>query len=297
MSLRRVGFIGLGLMGKPMASNLVRAGFDVSVLSRSKGPIDELVALGAVAASDVGELCERSDAVITMLPTPSVTREVVLSSQGVLAALSPGSLFIDMGTEDPGLAREIWKVAQERGVGALDAPVSGGDVGAISGELSIMVGGDQDVFEKARPILEAMGSSIGLVGGPGSGQVVKSVNQIMVAGILATVAEGLALLETADVDVDAAIGALMAGRAGSRILEAKAKQMLENRFDPGFRVELHLKDLRIVDKFARDSAVALPFTALVTAFLEALSFSGGEALDHSAIIQVIRSLGRINLTH
>lgn len=289
-----VGVIGLGLMGKPMAMNLVRAGFEVLVASRSDGPVEELVTHGASSLHPT-EIARRADVVITVLPTPTVTREVLLGEDGVIASMRPGAIVIDMGTETPDLAREIHVLAGERGILALDAPVSGGDIGARAGTLSIMVGGEQPVFEAALPVLRALGSSVRLVGGPGSGQCVKAVNQILVAGALATVSEGMALLERSGVDVDEAIAALSGGRAGSAILTAKASQMLNREYAPGFKVELHLKDLGIVAEFARKAGVALPFTALAQQMLLSVEASGGGSLDHSAMVEAIRALSRLDV--
>lgn len=291
----RVGFIGLGLMGKPMAKNLLAAGNRLMVASRSQGPVEELVQAGASAASGLAELAGFAEAVITMLPTPAVTRRVVLE-EGLLGAMRPGALFVDMGTETPELAREIHARAEELGIDALDAPVSGGDTGAIAGTLSIMAGGGDRAFSRAAPLLGAMGTSVRHVGGPGAGQAVKAVNQVMVAGILATLAEGLTLLERAEVDIPEALAALAGGRAGSTLLEVKAAQMLQRKYQPGFRVELHLKDLGIVDEFARSSGVSLPFTALATQMLRAVEASGGAMLDHCAIIEAVRGLSRLEVS-
>ncbi len=293
--MTKVGFIGLGLMGKPMAKNLLAAGFDLLVTSRSEPPILEVVELGAQRAPNLRSLAESCEFVVTMLPTPKVTNEVVLGSNGMLGSMTKGTVFIDMGTEDPALALEIYHKARTLGVCALDAPVSGGDVGAIAGTLSIMAGGDKEVFDRALPLFEALGSKISLVGGAGSGQVVKAVNQVMVAGILATIAEGLTLLEGTDVDRNEAIGALMAGRAGSNLLQAKSEQMLERRYDPGFKVDLHLKDLGIVEEFARANQVVLPVTQLAKSYLQAISFSGGGDLDHCALIEAVRGASSLHL--
>ena len=291
----RVGFIGLGLMGKPMAKNLLAAGNHLMVASRSRGPVDELVAAGASAATGLAELAGFAEAVITMLPTPAVTSEVLLE-QGLLESMRPGALLVDMGTETPELAKRIHARAEGLGIEALDAPVSGGDTGAIAGTLSIMAGGSESAFRRAAPLFRAMGTSIRHVGGAGAGQAVKAVNQVMVAGILATVAEGLALLERAEVDVPEALAALAGGRAGSTLLEVKAAQMLEHRYQPGFRVELHLKDLGIVEDFARSVGVSLPFTALATQMLRAVEASGGAMLDHCAIIEAVRGLSRLEVS-
>jgi 2-hydroxy-3-oxopropionate reductase len=293
--LTKVGLIGLGLMGKPMAKNLLKAGFDLTVMSRSEGPVIELETLGAKRAESYSSLGAVSEFVVTMLPTPAVTKEVVLGPGGVLGGMKPNSILIDMGTEDPALAREIYERAKEIGVSALDAPVSGGDVGAIAGTLSIMVGGDRDVFKRSASVLGAMGTNISYVGGAGSGQAVKAVNQVMVAGILATIAEGLTLLERSSVDTEAALEALMAGRAGSNLLKAKARQILDQSYAPGFKVDLHLKDLGIVEAYARENSVVMPFTQLAKSYLEAVSYSGGGELDHCALVEVVRGLGGLSL--
>lgn len=282
-------------MGKPMAINLIKAGFDVCVASRSQGPIDELKLLGAKTAQSVELLCLDSDVIITMLPTPEITRVVVLGDQGVIASMQKGTLFIDMGTESPQLAIDIDHTARKQGIHALDAPVSGGDVGAKNATLSIMVGGDPDAYERALPILKKLGSTIVRVGGVGAGQSVKAVNQIMVAGILATISEGLALLESSDVDISHALEALSSGRAGSALLSAKATQMLNRDYRPGFKVTLHLKDLNIVAEFARSRGIALPITALATQMLIAVEASGGGDLDHASIIEVTRNSSKLSL--
>lgn len=295
MEKETIGFVGLGLMGKPMAINLLKANYEVIANSRSIAPIDEVVALGAKRASSNDALATESTVVITMLPTPDVTRTVVLGAEGLLSKMTAGSLFIDMGTESPSLAQEIAKAAGKVGVEALDAPVSGGDIGAINGTLSIMVGGETRAFERAKEIFSVLGSSALHLGGPGSGQIVKASNQIMVAGILASISEGLALIEGCGIDMDQAIRALSGGRAGSALLSAKANQMLERSYAPGFKVDLHLKDLGIVAEYARQRGIAIPVTSLATQLLIAVEASGGGDLDHSAIIEAIRGLGHIDL--
>ena len=295
-AVKRIGFIGLGLMGKPMAKNLVRSGFEVTVASRSAAPVADLCKFGAIEAASLAELAQWSDAVITMLPTPTVTDQVVLRPGGVLESMREGSLLIDMGTETPALARKIYQRGYERGVMALDAPVSGGDTGEGASTLSVMCGGEADAFTLAQPIFKALASSVRLVGGPGSGQAVKAVNQVMVAGILATIAEGLALLEQSEVDMDQALAALGGGRAASTLLEIKAGAMLNRSYAPGFKVELHLKDLDIVAEIARSIGVALPVTALVRQLLVAVEASGGSQLDHSAVIEAIRGLSLLELS-
>jgi 2-hydroxy-3-oxopropionate reductase len=290
-----IGFIGLGQMGLPMAINLVKGGHTVRVISRSRPPVDEALRHGALEARDFAELGGSSEVVILMLPTPSVTEAVALGPQGVIEAMGRGTTLVDMGTESPGLAHRLHQAGQPREIDVLDAPVSGGDVGAREGTLSIMVGGDAKVFERIRPAFEAMGREINLVGGVGAGQSVKAVNQVLVGGALATVAEALVLLERADVDIESALRALGGGRGGSAILTAKAAQMLERQYQPGFRVELHTKDLEIVREFARSLGVSIPLTAYVLECFRSVENSGGASLDHSAIIEVARGLQSLGL--
>lgn len=290
-----VGFIGLGQMGLPMAINLLKEGHTVRVISRSRPPIEEALRHGAVEAEDIAALGGLSEVVILMLPTPTVTESIALGSHGVIEAMKTDAVLIDMGTESPELAQRLYAAGQLRGVEVLDAPVSGGDVGARERTLSIMVGGDDAVFERVRPVFEAMGREINLVGGVGAGQSVKAVNQVLVGGALATVAEALSLLERANVDIESALRALGGGRGGSAILSAKASQMLMRQYQPGFRVELHTKDLEIVREFARSLGVAIPLTAFVLECFRAIENSGGASLDHSAIIEVARGLQSLAL--
>ena len=290
----KVGFIGLGLMGAPMAENLLAAGFDVHVISRSRGPIERLVGKGAVHSTTYQELADEARFVVTMLPTPSSTREVLFGTEGMIEALSPQAILVDMATEEPTLSLEIYKEAQRRGVAALDAHVSGGDVGAIAGKLSIMVGGDREAFDAARELFAPMGTPRYL-GGAGSGSKVKAANQVIIAGTLAALSEALLLLDDS-VSIHDALAALGGGRAGSALLEAKGLSMIEGKFEPGFKVDLHLKDLKIALDYAKEKGVSAPVTALATQLLTAVSLSGGGDLDHSAIIQAIRGLAKLSLS-
>ncbi len=289
----KVGFVGLGLMGAPMAENLLSAGFDVHVISRSRGPIDRLVTKGAVHATSYRELAEGAKFIVTMLPTPKSTREVLFEPDGLIAQLDPETILIDMATEDPSLSLEIYNIAKGNQIAALDAPVSGGDVGAIAGKLSIMVGGDREAFDRAQGLFAPMGTPRYL-GGAGSGSKVKAANQVIVAGTLAALSEALLLLDDSVSTVDA-LAALGGGRAGSALLEAKGASMIEGRFEPGFKVDLHLKDLKIALDYAKEKGVSAPVTALATQLLTAVSLSGGGDLDHSAIIQAIRGLAKLQL--
>ncbi len=291
----KVGFIGLGLMGAPMAENLLAAGFNVYVISRSRGPIERLVAKGATEATSYRELGDGAQFVVTMLPTPASTREVLFGSDGLIGALTEETILIDMATEDPSLSVEIYQEAQKWGVKALDAPVSGGDVGAIAGKLSIMVGGDRDAFDASKDLFSPMGTPRYL-GGAGSGSKVKAANQVIIAGTLAALSEALLLLDDDSVSTSEALAALGGGRAGSALLEAKGASMIEGTFEPGFKVDLHLKDLKIALDYAKEKGVSAPVTALATQLLTAVSLSGGGDLDHSAIIQAIRGLTQLRLS-
>jgi 2-hydroxy-3-oxopropionate reductase len=286
MTESKVGFVGLGIMGKPMARNLMEAGHELVVFNRSREPADELAADGARAAGTPREVAEGSGVVITMLPDSPQVREVVCGEDGVLAGAGEGTLVIDMSTISPLVTRELAEAGDERGVGMLDAPVSGGEPGAISGELSIMVGGSSEDFARAEPLFQAMGSAIH-VGPAGTGQVVKACNQIVVALTIEAVSEALVLGSKAGVDPAKVIEALSGGLAGSKVMEAKASSFLEHDFDPGFRVELHHKDLGIALAAAREYGVPLPVTALVDQMLQNLQVAGRGDRDHSALLTVL----------
>lgn len=286
----RVGFVGLGIMGKPMALNLVRAGFDVTAWSRSPGPVDEVVAAGAGRATGLGDLAAGRDVVITMIPDSPDVDAVVLGPDGILAHADAGTLIVDMSTIEPATARRVAEAAAARGCAALDAPVSGGDVGAREGTLSIMVGGEAADVERARPVLEALGTTIEHVGPAGAGQTVKAANQLVISGTLAVLAESVVLLEACGVDPAAALRVLGGGMAQSRILERKGPQMVERRFDPGFRVDLHLKDMGIVLATARERGVSVPVAGLVTQLLASLQATGRGTLDHSALVLLAEEL-------
>jgi 2-hydroxy-3-oxopropionate reductase len=288
----KIGFIGLGIMGKPMARNLMEAGYELTVYNRSRGKVDELAEEGAKAAGSPREVAEQSDVVITMLPDSPEVREIVAGEDGVFEGIKEGSLLIDMSTISPVVTEELAAEAGKKGVGMLDAPVSGGETGAIDGTLSIMVGGSEEDFERARPIFDVLGQTVVRVGEAGAGQVVKACNQIVVALVIEAVSEALVLGSKAGVDPEKIIEVLSGGLAGSKVMEAKKSFFLEHDFEPGFRVELHHKDLGIALAAGREYGVALPVTALVSQMLEALKAKGSGDRDHSAILTLIEDLAQ-----
>lgn len=287
-----VAYLGLGTMGSPMACNLVRAGFDVVGHNRTPAKAAALLAAGGRSAATVAEAVAGADVAITNLSDSPDVREVVLGDGGVLAHLAPGALLIDNSTILPAVARELAAAGAARGVDVLDAPVSGGEQGAVDGTLSIMVGGEAAALERARPVLAAMGTTIVHTGPSGSGQLVKAANQLVIAGTIQALAEALVLLEAAGVDRTAAVQALGGGMAASRILERKAPMMLAGEFPATFRAELHAKDLAIVEGTARDLGVPTPLGDLVAAAMHELVAQGHGDLDHSALYLLVERAGR-----
>jgi 2-hydroxy-3-oxopropionate reductase len=283
----KVGFVGLGIMGRPMARNLVRAGYDLVVYNRSRGKVEELVTEGAEAAESPRETAESSDIVFTMLPGPPEVREVVAGENGLLRGAREGSLLVDMSTSTPILARELALAACEQGVGMLDAPVSGGDVGAIEGTLSIMVGGEEKDFERAKPLVEVMGKTVLHVGEAGAGQTVKACNQIVVALTIEAVSEALVLGSKAGVDPAKVIEVLSGGLAGISVMDVKAEKFLSHDFEPGGKVESHHKDLGIALEAGREHGVPLPVTAIVDGMFGALIAKGRSRWDHSSLLTLI----------
>ena len=279
----RVGFIGLGIMGKPMGRHLLAAGFPLTVHSRSPGPVEELVAEGAARVDGPAGVAVASDVVITMLPDTSDVEQVLLGDGGVVEGAASGSLVIDMSTIDPGPTRRIAGSLAERGIHMLDAPVSGGEKGAIEATLSIMIGGTNDDVARAMPLFESMGTTIVHVGPSGAGQVCKACNQLVVAANIEAVAEALLLAARSGVDAAKVREALLGGFAGSKILEVHGQRMLDHAFRPGFRASLHRKDARIVLDAARESGTPTPSFDVVAAQLDRLVESGGGNLDHSAL--------------
>ena len=288
--MEKIGFIGLGIMGGPMAANLVNAGYDVTGFARSSSSTERLEKAGAKSAGSIAEAVEGADVVITMLPDSPEVNDVVLGEDGVLASAGPDLLLIDMSTIAPETSVAVAERAKESGVQVLDAPVSGGEPGAIEGSLSIMVGGDAGSFEKARPILEHLGKTIVHVGEHGAGQTVKAANQLLVAGIIGLVSEAIVLLEASGVDGERGLEVLAGGLAGNTVLDRKAASMLAREFTPGFRIDLHHKDMGIALATARTAGVALPVTGVVAQLMAAARASGHGSLDHSALLSVIEQL-------
>ena len=290
-----IAFIGLGVMGAPMAINLQAAGFDVVGYNRSPEKAANLVAKGGRAAESVAQAVADADVVITMLPDSPDVENVVLGEGGVLDRAKQGALLIDMSTIRPDVSRAVASRARAKGIRPLDAPVSGGEAGAIEGTLSIMVGGESADFEAAGPVLAAVGATIVHVGPDGAGQTVKAANQLIVAGNIQLVSEALVFLSAHHVDLESAVEVLGGGLAGSAVLQRKGTSMLERRFSPGFRVDLHHKDLGIVLDAARAAGVAIPLGASVADLMASLRAQGGGSLDHSALLlQVERLSGRSN---
>jgi 2-hydroxy-3-oxopropionate reductase len=285
-----IGFIGLGVMGDPMAHNLIEAGHSLVVHSRSPEPVEALAKAGAEVASGPREVGERSDVVITMLPDSAAVESVVLGEDGVLAGATEGDLLIDMSTIHPTVAVAIARAAAERGVSALDAPVSGGDVGAQQGTLSIMVGGESGDVERARPLLEVLGKTIVHVGEPGAGQVVKACNQVVVAVTIAAVSEALVLGSKAGVDPERILDVLGGGLAANKVMEMRRTNFLEHDFTPGFRIDLHHKDLNIALESGDAYGVPLPLTGLVQQYMRALRAKGHGGDDHSGLLQLVEEL-------
>jgi 2-hydroxy-3-oxopropionate reductase len=284
-----IGFVGLGIMGAPMAANLARAGYPLVVHNRSRQKVEQFVAEHerAEAAATPKEVAERTDVVITMLPDSPDVEQVYLGEDGVVAGTRGGQLLIDMSSIAPAVARAVFDAASEVGAAALDAPVSGGDVGAREGTLSIMVGGPEDAFERARPLFEVMGKTIVRVGEAGAGQTAKACNQILVAVTIEAVSEALVLASKAGVDPERLLDVLSGGLAGNRVMEVRRRNFLEHDFTPGFKLALHHKDLGIALRTARELGVYVPATAMVDQMLASLEAAGEGGLDHSALLTLI----------
>ena len=283
-----VGFIGLGIMGRPMAKNLMDAGYELVVHNRSPEKAEELAEEGnATAAGSPRDVADACDIVITMLPDSPDVEAVVAGEDGVLEGIRDGALLVDMSTISPVVTEELSEKVRNQGASMLDAPVSGGDVGAIEGALSIMVGGSEEDFERARPLFDVMGKVATHVGPTGAGQVVKACNQIVVALTIEAVSEALVLGSKGGVAPEKLVEALSGGLAGSAVMEAKKEKFFSHDFEPGFRIELHHKDLGIALAAGREYGVALPVTAIVDQMLEALKAKGRGDRDHSALLTLL----------
>jgi 2-hydroxy-3-oxopropionate reductase len=294
MAEATIGFIGLGIMGRPMAEHLLRGGHPLMVYNRTPSKMETLVALGAEAGQDCQHVGERSEVVISMVGDSPDVECVYLGDTGVLCGVHPGTLLIDMSTISPVTAVKVAKAAADTGCPMLDAPVSGGDVGAKKATLSIMVGGEPEVFERAKPILELLGTPV-LCGPSGAGQTVKACNQIQVALNFVGMAEALVLGAKAGVDPAIVVKVLSGGYAQSRVMDVRGPRIIEGDFAPGFRSRFHYKDLNIVRETARAFQCSLPASALAHELFSAMQAKGWGDLDHSAVIKVIESLSDVEV--
>jgi 2-hydroxy-3-oxopropionate reductase len=291
----KIGFVGLGIMGKPMSLNLIKAGHSLTVYDIAAEPVAALAGAGAAAAASARDAAAQSELTITMLPDGPEVEAAVLGENGVLAGAPAGSIIVDMSSISPIVAQKVGAACAERGVEFLDAPVSGGEPKAIDGSLAIMAGGKPEVFEKVLPVLRAMGSSAVLTGPVGAGNVTKLANQIMVACNIAAMGEALTLASKAGLDPEVVFQAVKGGLAGSTVLNAKAPMLIGRNFKPGFRIRLHQKDLRNALQTAESLKVSLPLTGAVQNMLIALMNEGHGDLDHSAICKFIEDMAAVEV--
>jgi 2-hydroxy-3-oxopropionate reductase len=285
-----IGFIGLGIMGRPMAKNLLKAGYPLVVHSRSQGPVDELARTGAKVATTPRDAAGQVDVLITMLPNSPDVELVCLGKNGIVEGARPGLLFIDMSTISPLVSQKVGKVLGDKAVRMLDAPVSGGEKGAIDAALSIMVGGEKADFDEALPIFQAMGKTITHLGPLGAGGFTKLANQVIVAMNLTALGEALTLARKAGLDRSLTLKALGGGLAGSKCLEQKTPNYLSGSYNPGFKIDLHFKDLGLIMESSRALGVPLPCTAVVQELFNALRVKGKGGLDHSGVITLLEEL-------
>lgn len=285
-----IAFIGLGIMGGPMAANLVKAGYDVTGFNRSRGKVDALVEAGGRGADSIADAVAKADVIITIVPDSPDVEQVAAGEDGIFAHARSGAIWIDCSSIRPDVAVALAEQSREHGIAAVDAPVSGGEAGAIEAALSIMVGGDADVVESVRPVLEAVGKTVVHVGPSGSGQTVKAANQLIVAGNYELIAEAIVFLRAYGVDTEAALTVLAGGLAGSTVLNRKGASMLAGEFAPGFRIDLHHKDMGIVLEAARAKGVTIPLGAVTAQLINALRAQGDGGLDHSALLRGVERL-------
>ena len=291
----KIGFIGLGIMGKPMAKNLLKAGHELKVHDLVTAAVEELVLEGAVKVESSADAARGSDLIITMLPNSPNVKAAVLGENGVLEGLAPGSILVDMSSINPIASREICLEVEKKGCFMLDAPVSGGEPKAIDGTLAIMAGGRQDVFDRVKDVLQVMGKSVTLCGDIGAGNTTKLANQIIVAANIAAVSEALTLGVKAGVRPEAIYSAIRAGLAGSTVMDAKAPMMMDGNFKPGFRINLHIKDLANALDTGHDVGAPLPLTAAVMEMMQWLKTNGYEGEDHSALVRYYEYLSRADV--
>ncbi|AJQ29803.1 2-hydroxy-3-oxopropionate reductase [Pelosinus fermentans JBW45] len=291
----KIGFIGLGIMGKPMSKNLLKAGYELIVVDRNQAAVDEVVAAGAKSAATAKAVAQQADIIITMLPNSPHVKEVVLGENGILEGVKKGTTFIDMSSIAPLVSRELAAKLAEKGVEMLDAPVSGGEPKAIDGTMSVMVGGKQEVFDTCYPIMKAMAGSVVRTGEVGAGNVTKLANQVIVALNIAAVSEALVLASKAGVEPDLVYQAIRGGLAGSTVLDAKAPLMMDRKFDPGFRINLHIKDLANVLETSHDMGAPLPLTAAVMEMMQALKVDGMGDGDHGSLVKYYEKMAKVEV--
>lgn len=291
----KVGFIGLGIMGKPMAKNLVKAGYDLVVTNRSKASVEELVAVGATGVNTSKEVAELSDVIITMLPNSPQVKEVVLGENGVIEGVKEGAVVIDMSSIAPLASQEISAELATKGVELLDAPVSGGEPKAIDGTLSVMVGGKKEVFDKYYDVMKAMAGSVVYTGKVGAGNTTKLANQVIVALNIAAMSEALVLATKAGVEPELVYEAIRGGLAGSTVLDAKAPLAMDRKFDPGFRINLHIKDLQNALDTAHEIGAPVQLTAGVMEIMQAMKAEGEDHLDHGGLIRYYERLAKVEV--
>ena len=291
--MERIGFIGLGIMGNPMAKNLLKAGYPMTVMDINSDFVKDVVNEGATGVPTSREVAEKSDVIITMVPDSPEVEQVVFGEEGVILGVRSGMLFIDMSTIAPVTSRRVYEALSKKGVDALDAPVSGGDVGAKAGTLSIMVGGTEAAFQRALPIFEVLGNNIVHIGEAGAGQVTKACNQIIVGMTIQAVAEAMTLAKKSGVDIVKVRDALLGGFAQSRILDLHGKRIIDGNYQPGFKIKLHRKDMNIALQTGRDLSVPLYGTALVAEQMDAILAQGNGELDHSALALFMEQLANV----
>jgi 2-hydroxy-3-oxopropionate reductase len=291
----QIGFIGLGIMGKPMARNLIQAGYELTVYDIVGEAVEELAIAGATAVSSSQEVAAATGKVITMLPDSADSDRAILGPGGVLEGARPGAIIIDMSSIAPSMSQKIAAECSKKSVEFLDAPVSGGEPGAINAALAIMVGGKQEVFDQCSDLLKVMGSNVVLTGDVGAGNITKLANQIIVAANIEALSEALVLAQKGGVDPERVFNAIRGGLAGSAVMEAKGPMMLERNFRAGFRIRLHQKDLRNVLQTAQELNVPLPVTALVQQMLGSLVNDGDQDADHSAILHFLEKLAHVEV--
>jgi 2-hydroxy-3-oxopropionate reductase len=294
--IMKIGFIGLGIMGKPMAKNLVKAGYELVVFDHKKASIDELTALGAEAGTSGKDVGSKCGVIITMLPNSPHVKTAVLGENGIAEGAKPGSVIIDMSSIAPLSSREINEVLVRKNMDLLDAPVSGGEPKAIDATLSVMVGGKKEVFDRCYDIMKVMASSVVYVGESGAGNIAKLCNQVVVALNIAAVSEALVLAKKAGVSPDLVYQAIRGGLAGSTVMDAKAPMIMDRNFKPGFRIELHIKDLNNVLETSHGVGVPLPLTAHVMEIMQAIKLDGCGVEDHSSIVKYYEKLANVEVT-